>query len=397
MVLNNVTLIDSLDPEFISFKGTHIGAVSNKPSSLVVDPFQVDFENALVIPGLINSHDHLDFNCFSPLGKRIYNNYTEWGTYIHKAYKEDINAVLKIPLKLRTAWGMYKNLLAGVTTVVNHGEPLDIKNPLLTVRQDFQSLHSVKFQKGWMWKLNNPFFKNDPCVIHTGEGSDIHSSEEIDKLLKWNLLKRNLIGIHGVAMNSEQAKRFVGLVWCPESNRILLNKDAEISRLKENTRVVFGTDSTLTGNWNIWHHLRLARMTKQVSDAELYKMVNKSPAKLWQINSGDIGIGKRADLLIVKRKQGNGFSNWDSLFATDPEDILMLIHKGSIRIFDEKFSLQLKKMNYDLSRFYPVSINGTMKYVEGNLPALMADIKRYYPKAAFPCNAHEPVKETADA
>src|SRR4029077_6161910 len=115
-----------------------------------------------------------------------------------------------------TEWGMYKNLIAGVTTVVNHGTRLNIGNPLINIYQESQNLHSVKFEKGWKWKLNNPLLKNKDCVIHTGEGSDKQSSVEIDHLLNFNLLKRNLVGVHGVAMNASQARKFKGLVWCPE-------------------------------------------------------------------------------------------------------------------------------------------------------------------------------------
>src|SRR5437868_3648299 len=80
----------------------------------------------LAFPGLINSHDHLDFNLFPPLGNRKYNNYVEWGEDIHAQNKQEIAAVLKIPQSLRTQWGVYKNLLNGITTVVNHGQQLQV-------------------------------------------------------------------------------------------------------------------------------------------------------------------------------------------------------------------------------------------------------------------------------
>src|SRR5450432_4419157 len=77
----------------------------------------LSFGGAIAFPGLINSHDHLDFNLFPQLRSHIYKTYTEWGTDIHERYGEEIGRVLKIPAPLRTRWGMYKNLLNGVTTV----------------------------------------------------------------------------------------------------------------------------------------------------------------------------------------------------------------------------------------------------------------------------------------
>ncbi len=383
MVLNNLTLVENQKSVNITVKGKVISDVSNNTTSLIDNNFQIDFDDAIAFPGLINSHDHLDFNCFSILNKHTYNNYTEWGRDIHKIYKKEINEVLKIPVTLRAAWGMYKNLLAGVTTVVNHGPVLNINEPLITVRQEFQCLHSVKFEHFWQWKLNNPFLKDRECVIHTGEGTDTQSSDEIDTLLRWNLWKRKLIGIHGVAMNPEQAKRFHGLVWCPESNRVLLNKDANIAGFKNYTRIVLGTDSTLSGNWNIWHHLRSARSTNQVSDVELFEIVSRSPSKLWNCHNGEIRHGRKADIVIAKRK--NNQTVWDGFYNTNPEDILMVMHKGKIRLIDSDYFLHLKHINFDASRYFPVSVNDRIKYVEGNLPALITDIKSYYPKAVFPC------------
>lgn len=276
MLLNNVTPVNSGYSVDIAVAGEKIAAIRNAGKKDQSDPFQIHFTSATVFPGLINSHDHLDFNCFSILGQKKFANYTEWGTHIHKIFKEQIDAVLKIPKNFRTEWGIYKNLLAGVTTVVNHGSRLKIETPLITVYQEPQNLHSVKFEKGWKWKLNNPLLKNRDCVIHAGEGSDKQSSTEIDRLLKFNLLKRKLVGVHGVAMNPRQAKKFKGLIWCPEANRVLLNKHARIADLKTHTPLVFGTDSTLTGNWNIWHHLRLARSLHQVNDSELFGMTTSS-------------------------------------------------------------------------------------------------------------------------
>ena len=254
MQLNNLTPINENRPVDIAVDGEKIMTISPGSHSFQKDPFQIHFTSATVFPGLINSHDHLDFNCFSILGQRKFLNYAEWGLYIHKYFKEDIDAILKIPQNLRAEWGMYKNLLTGITTVVNHGIQLKLENPKINIYQKSQNLHSVQFEKGWIWKLNNPLLKNKDCVIHIGEGSDKQSSREIDRLIKFNIFKRKLIGVHGVAMNTSQAGKFKGLIWCPESNRVLLNRQAPIADLKNHIPLVFGTDSTLSGNWNIWHH-----------------------------------------------------------------------------------------------------------------------------------------------
>ena len=381
MLLNNVTMVNQCTPVNIAVSNEKIISVANDNAADYPGEV-IQLSGAIAFPGLINSHDHLDFNCFAPLGQKIYNNYTEWGRHIHRDYKKEINAVLQIPKALRIAWGIYKNLLAGVTTVVNHGDELEIQPALITVHQQSQNLHSVQFQKDWKLKLNNPFLKKKVCVIHTGEGVDDQSAAEIDELLQWNLLKRKLIGVHAVAMNGRQAKGFSGIVWCPQSNRVLLDRHADILQFKEKTRVVFGTDSTLTGNWNIWQHLRLARSLNMTKDAELFEMVTGSAARLWQTNSGELQAGKDADIIIAKTN--NGSSAWNDLFSINPSSLQLVMQKGKIRLFDDDLMPQLAKGILQPANFSRITIDGTAKWVEGNLPALMHGIRSHYPPFALP-------------
>jgi cytosine/adenosine deaminase-related metal-dependent hydrolase len=223
--------------------------------------------------------------------------------------------------------------------------------------------------------LNNPIYKNKVCVVHTGEGTDKRSFDEINKLIKYNLLKRDLIGVHAVAMDAAQAKNFKGLVWCPESNGVLLNKHVNIKQLKTHTTFVFGTDSTLTGSWNIWEHLRLAKSLHQVADAELFNMVTRSPAKLWNMNNGSLQPKKDADIVVLRRR--NESSTWDEFFKTDPEDILLVIQKGRIRLFDKSLLPQFLNLPINHLSYSQISIQGKIKFVEGDLPALVTEIRGY--------------------
>ncbi|WP_216351052.1 hypothetical protein, partial [Mucilaginibacter polytrichastri] len=172
MVFSNLNLINGNEPVSIKVEGRLIKSVT--PTATSTDELVLDFDNAIVFPGLINSHDHLDFNLFPQFGDRFYQNYTEWGAQIHRQYKEQIKQVLQVPQQLRAAWGVYKNLLAGVTTVVDHsdGPGPGYQTDLINVVQAYHCLHSVQFEKRWKWKLNNPMKFNYPYVIHTGEGID---------------------------------------------------------------------------------------------------------------------------------------------------------------------------------------------------------------------------------
>jgi len=375
MILNNVRMALTGQMVGIKVKNGKIAQILPGHFHDGSDELNLNFDNAIVFPGLINSHDHLDFNLFPPLAGKIFRNYTEWGVHIHIQYKDIIDNVLQIPESLRIQWGIYKNLLCGVTTVVNHGKKINTSNDLITVFQGCQSIHSVHFEKRWRLMLNNPLKKNLPAVIHCGEGTDAVAANEIDWLTKNNLFKRSIIAVHGVAMSEEQANQFKALVWCPESNYFLLDKTAPVNRLKNYLTILFGTDSTLTGDWNLWNHIRKARQTGMLSDQELYDSLTSSPSTTWGLSTGKIEENEDADLVLSKA---------DSFFMTDPQDILLVMHKGSISLFDEELYHQLGSTN--MLGYSKIKVGDSNKFVRGDLPALIAKIKQYYPDAGFPVN-----------
>ena len=339
------------------------------------------FPGALAFPGLINSHDHLDFNLFPALGHDRYTNYRRWGWDIHSKNAADIKAVLKVPPGLRTLWGIYKNLLNGFTTVVNHGVPLNTNGAPITVFQQSHNLHSIGFEPNWRWKLNRPARSAWPYVLHVGEGTDEAAYREITILLRWNLFKKPLIGIHGVAMTEEQAAGFRALVWCPASNYFLLDRTAPIQRLKTRIPIVFGTDSTLTAPWDCWSQIRLARKEQAATDEELFQMLTATPAAVWGLTDrGMLAEGMLADLVIAK--PGSGTATMDAFYDLTPDNILLVIHHGKVVLFDASLKETLQNANAIEGIFQQAGENG--KYVPGDINGLMQRIKEYYPEVQFP-------------
>ena len=380
MVLNNVTVLGTDGPVNIQIRNNRIVKITKDPIAAKSKRLQLTFSKALAFPGLINSHDHLDFNLFPQLGDRTYNNYTEWGNYIHATYRNEIAAVLKVPVDLREQWGILKNLIAGVTMVVNHGEKLKTTFPLISVHEEYHFLHSVQFEKKWKMKLNNPLKIDKAAVIHVGEGLDSGSRKEIDQLIRWNIFRKQMIGVHAMAMSRKQAEKFRAIVWCPQSNFFMFNQTAPVDKLKKYTTVLFGTDSTLTSDWNIWNHIRAARKTGSLTDAELIGSLSANAANIWGTPNGEIKTGRIADIVIAKMKQGK--SAGESFFATDPEDILLVLQSGRIRLFDSELLTQLTET--DTSAFSKIYIGGLCKYVERDVPKLITAIQQYYSEANFP-------------
>jgi cytosine/adenosine deaminase-related metal-dependent hydrolase len=332
----------------------------------------IQFRGAIAIPGLINSHDHLDFNLFPLLANRVYNNYTEWARDIRTSGKKVIDEVLKIPEALRVEWGCYKNLLNGFTTVVNHGKRLILPNTPVDVYQSCTSLHSTAFEKYWKLKLNNPLNRETVVAMHIGEGRDEMASKEINAVTRWNLAGKKIVAVHGIAMNEKQSQQFKGLVWCPASNEKLIGETAAVGELEHTIPIVFGTDSTLSAGWNAWTHFRIAIRKPGITEGKLLRMLTSTPADLWDMKGkGRLLENACADVMVIEQKE--------DLFELNPENILMVIQKGKIRLFDETLAAQIQ-----LPSFAKLTIKGRVKFVEGDLPGLINKIRSYCPSIEIP-------------
>src|SRR5437868_4967563 len=143
MLLQNVNIIGNEHPLDIKLDANSISEISINAKA-GKDELVIKFDNAIAFPGLINSHDHLEFNLFPKLANKIYNSYLEWGADIFENSKNTIHTITKIPKQLRAEWGVFKNIFNGVTTVVHHGEHFNLPQPAINVFQECYSLHSVK-------------------------------------------------------------------------------------------------------------------------------------------------------------------------------------------------------------------------------------------------------------
>jgi cytosine/adenosine deaminase-related metal-dependent hydrolase len=81
---------------------------------------EVDLSGYLLLPGLINAHDHLEFNLFPRLGRGPYGNAVEWARDVYHPDCPPVAQHLALTKRIRLLWGGLKNLLSGVTTVAHH-------------------------------------------------------------------------------------------------------------------------------------------------------------------------------------------------------------------------------------------------------------------------------------
>ncbi len=383
MLLGNVHIVND-GPADIRIHDSVIKNIS-LPGKMEADELSFEFENSIVFPGLINSHEHLEFNLFPRFGGGPYKDYVEWGDQIHKRHKESIDRIQRIPYDLRYQYGLFKNLVCGVTTVINHGNAphLYFEN-LSEVYTNYNYIHSTRLDKKWRLKLNL-LFNGLPFVVHTGEGTNDKSANEAKTLLRWNIFRKEIIGIHAISVTEKLNSKFRAIVWCPDSNLFLYNKTADISKMKLHTEILFGTDSNLSADWNIWNHLRLARKLGMLDDSELYESVTEKAAKVWKIyDRGVIEINKKADLVIAEKNNEN---NMGSFYSCNPENIIMIIKNGKIVLVDDKFAADHRGIQYE--HFDKVLINNRIKLLPKGFNDLMKKISEFLPPKEFPVFSKE--------
>jgi cytosine/adenosine deaminase-related metal-dependent hydrolase len=342
----------------------------------------VPLNGLCVIPGLINSHDHLEFNLFSRLGHPPYSNYVDWSNDIQTHCKSQIREVLKVPLKYRLLWGAYKNIFSGVTTVVHHndyywrfriGYPLEVYRP-------YSWIHSLRLENRDLKKL----LTNDRTIrfIHLAEGIDSVARGELKELSALNGLSLRTIVVHGVGLTDEDIETIrvmgSGLVWCPASNLFLFGATAPIEKMLGKIPVALGSDSTLTGSLSLFDEMRVARKAKQLTSRCTLDLVTTTPAKMLSLNKGEIHVGKSADFLMFKRSNGDPFDDSINLSVTK----VRWLWKNGRPIFGD-IRLGIPGVA-DQRGFTKFDIDGEAKFATRNFPDLIRKIKYHAPDLELP-------------
>jgi cytosine/adenosine deaminase-related metal-dependent hydrolase len=275
-------------------------------------------------PGLINAHDHLHRNHYGRLGAPPYGNAYEWGRDIHHTHADAIaraRAVGRREALLRGAW---KNLRAGVTTVVHHDpwEPdFDAGFPIRVARVD--SAHSLGFGAELPAAPTGR-----PFAIHLAEGIDDASAAEVHALAERGLVTSELLAVHAVGVDHAGIALLRGagsaIVWCPSSNRFLFGRTAPAELLAPGVDVLLGSDSLLTADGSLLDELRLARDLALVSTERLLGAVGVVAARRLGVEPPSLDVGARADVVVLR----------GPLLEASERDVAVVIAGGVVRVLD---------------------------------------------------------------
>jgi cytosine/adenosine deaminase-related metal-dependent hydrolase len=304
-------------------------------------PPVLDLTGFLILPGLINAHDHLEFNLFPRLGRGPYPNATEWAKEVYQPHKAPLKQHLQVPKTVRLLWGGIKNLLSGVTTVSHHNpyQPgvFNRRFPVRVVKR-FGWAHSLRFSLDAEERFRKTP-RDAPFIIHAGEGRDAYARNEIVQLDQFGMLTATTAIVHGVAFEPEDfhliAQRGSSLIWCPTSNYFTLGRTLSPDVFTSGIPIALGTDSALTAKGDLVDEIGATR--QHVSLSCVYEMVTKQAARVLRLTSGEGAIQESgvADLLAVADKQQTPA---EALFNLCAE---LVIANGRVKLFSPRIADRL--------------------------------------------------------
>lgn len=298
---------------------------------------EIDLGGFLLMPGLINSHDHLQFALFPRLGHPPYGNYIEWGEDIHKTFGTAIEKQLAISRTTRLWWGSIRNLLCGATTVCHH-------DPLWPELQRHDFSVSVVQRYGWVHSLA---FGDDvraahdatpagcPFILHACEGVDDLAKREIVELKRLGVLDAHAVLVHGLALDEAgvalMRKRGTSLILCPSSNEYLYGRLPDMSVIGHIGRIALGNDSPLTAIGDLLDEIRFASLNCGIQAEAAYRMVTTGASEVLRLSGqkGTIAANGPGDLVAVR---DTGLDPADRLLTTSMMDVELVMVNGQVQV-----------------------------------------------------------------
>jgi cytosine/adenosine deaminase-related metal-dependent hydrolase len=370
----DIEILDGRIKKIVSFQSEN----ANRRTPISNDT--IDLHGYLILPGLINAHDHLEFNLFPCLGKGPYSNYRKWAEDIYRPGEPPLREHLAVPKAVRLWWGGLKNLLAGVTTVCHHNayvpEIFDDDFPVRVVKR-FAWSHSLEFGKNPKAE-SSAASKDVPFVIHLGEGTDLESAQEIFALRDLEALKSTTVIVHGVGLDeagrSLLEESGAALVWCPTSNIFTLGKTLDARTVANHRRIALGSDSALTAQGDLLDEIRYARHGMGIDPERIYSMVSNLSADLLRLRDGEGTLSEagRADLIAFKDE---GKSPAETLVGARFDQVELSISDGEPKLLSSDVACRWPKEF--LTGFQPLTLQETRRLVRAPVKWLLAMTRKH--------------------
>jgi cytosine/adenosine deaminase-related metal-dependent hydrolase/ubiquinone/menaquinone biosynthesis C-methylase UbiE len=375
---------DAAAPASVSIVGKYIHSIRNRSwiNRRIDDKSEssVDLSGYLLLPGLINAHDHLEFSLFPNIGNGPYQNSAEWAHDIHSTRAALIAQHRKVPRPVSLWWGAIRNLLCGVTTVCHHNpvtpELASSEFPIRVV-SDFGWAHSLALEP----QLASKFAESDadlPFIIHAAEGVDEASVQEVFALDRMRALDQRTVLVHGLACTPEAVslinRRFAALILCPTSNGFLFDRAPSLAFIRSLDTVALGSDSPLTAAGDLLDEIAFAHSLIGLDADSVYGMVTNRAADVLRLRQGEgrLWPGSVADVVGVRDL---GLSPAETLAQLTIEQVELVIVGGRVQLASPSI---LKRLPPALREGLELlDVDGHQRWVRAPIEELLAGAEEF--------------------
>jgi cytosine/adenosine deaminase-related metal-dependent hydrolase/ubiquinone/menaquinone biosynthesis C-methylase UbiE len=370
---------DAAETLDLTIGGGRIQSVANQWASARAE-VDLHLPGYLLLPGLINAHDHLEFGLFPRLGNGPYQNAGQWAQDIHQSHAATIAQFRRVPKETSVQWGAIRNLLCGVTTVCHHN-PLsaEMQAPEFPVRvvKDFAWAHSCAFEPALAAKVaaSNTSL---PFIVHAAEGIDAKSADDIFLLDQMHALNHRTLLVHGLACSAESIalinQRFASVILCPTSNQFLFHRSPPLHSIRSLGSVLLGSDSPLTAAGDLLDEIGFLHRHIGLDSTSLYRMVTTNAAQALRLRGGEgtLAAGAVADLLVLRDE---GLTPAEALARMTIEQLELVVLGGRVQLassaFLHRFPSQL------VEKLEPLEVEGHRRWVRAPIRTLMATAEEF--------------------
>jgi len=335
--------------------------------------------NAVLSPGLINTHDHMTFGRVpyvptAAAADERYEHRHDWrvGGAAHDNHTKIANQSGILAQNLR--WSELRQVMSGTTSVITAATFSTAGNGGM-----LRNLDSAAGQEGLgEGTVNSQTFPlgdtsgleltsgcaypasaiDTPADIpaasaylpHVSEGIEASATNEFRCVSTTTNGGQDLLGprtsiVHGIGLKAADigllAVKKSGLIWSPRSNVSLYGDTASVpTYVRMGVNVALGMDWVISGSMNMLRELKCAaslneqRFNRTLSDEQLWRMATSAAADVTQVGEkvGRIQVGKIADLAMYRRQ---GPKTHRSVIDADAADVVMTMRGGKVLFGDQ--------------------------------------------------------------
>jgi hypothetical protein len=323
------------------------------------DATVVTCADAVISPGLVNGHDHTEYNAHPPLthGTTRWQHRNGWrtgagGEMALPKYSStsDVNLIAAAELRFLVGGATTVNGSGGVGGLVRNAAAFTDKTQTEGLKSPavfFDTFplgdsNGTELATGCGYpsiRSANSAFKSGAYSPHISEGVNAAAENEFT-CLKATLVTSKTAIIHAVGVNATDvdviAKAQAKVIWSARTNIDLYGNTAPVTLLKTmGVTMGLGTDWLASGSMNMLRELACVDSLndkyfgKAFDDRALVEMATKGSAEALMLDSeiGSLASGHLADIAIFSTAPGKDYR---AVIAGSPQDVLLVLRGGKV-------------------------------------------------------------------